>query len=141
MFKTLRKYLLMVSSAVLIISLHGCVTLGGPSGEVVVRDGNTHVAISFNNHDRDLIHKYYKKRKKKKLPPGLAKKKRLPPGLQKQVERKGHLPPGLQGRSLPYDLEGKLSHLPDGYVRLRIGTDLVIMNTKTRVFVDVIKGI
>lgn len=140
MFKTLRKYLLMASSALLMISLHGCVTLGSTSGEVVVRDGNTRVSISFNDHDRDLIHRYYKKRKKR-MPHGLAKKKHLPPGLQKQVKRKGHLPPGLQGRSLPHDLESRLSYLPDGYVRLHIGTDLVIMNTKTRVFMDVLKDI
>jgi hypothetical protein len=140
MFKALGQYLLIVSSAVLVFSLHGCVTLGSPSGKVVVRDGSTRVAISFNAHDRELIHRHYRKHKKR-MPPGLAKKKRLPPGLQKQVKRKGHLPPGLQGRSLPHDLESKLSHLPDGYVRLRIGADLVIMNTKTRVFIDVLKDI
>lgn len=140
MFKTLKKYLIIASISLLVISLHGCVTLGGPSGKMVVRDGNTRVSISFNNNDRKLIHGYYKKHKKR-LPPGLAKKTRLPHGLQKQISRNGQLPPGLRGRSLPHGLESKLSHLPDGYVRLRIGTDLVIMNTKTRIFIDVLKNI
>ena len=140
MLRTIRKYLLIVSNVLLIICLHGCVTLGSPSGEVVVRDGNTRVSISFNEHDRELIHRHYKKHQKR-MPPGLAKKKRLPLGLQKQVKRRGHLPPGLQGRALPHDLESRLSYLPDGYVRLRIGTDLVIMDTTTRVFMDVIKDI
>lgn len=141
MNKLFHKSLLVVSGGLFIASMQGCVTLGSPSGEVVVRDGNTRIVVSFNEHDRKLIHSYYGKKKQKRMPPGLAKKKKLPPGLQKQIVRNGKLPPGLRGRELPGDLERKLRHLPDGYVRLRIGTDLVIMNTATRLVVDMIKDI
>ena len=140
MNKLFQKSLLIVSIALFIFSMQGCVTLGSPSGKVVVRDGNTRIAVSFNEHDRKLIHSYYRKHKKR-MPPGLAKKKKLPPGLQKQIVRNGELPPGLQGRALSRDLERRLSHLPDGYVRLRVGTDLVIMNTATRLVVDLMKDI
>lgn len=120
--------------------LGGCVTTSG--GGVVVRDGNSQVAVVFSTRDRDLIYDYYSRgRKHKRTPPGLAKRSQLPPGLARQVERNGTLPPGLQGRGLPGDLESRLSGLPEGFVRLIVGTDVVLMNKKTRVIVDIIKDI
>jgi len=119
-----------IFSAVL---LAGCLTT---SGRVAVHEGNTSVAVSFNNHDRRLISDYYHN-KRKRLPPGLAKKGKLPPGLAKRQT----LPRGLSGRTLPRDLLDNLSRIPEGYVRLRVGTDIVIMNRKTRVIFDVISGI
>ena len=116
-----------------VLMLTGCLTT---SGRVAVQDGNTRVAVSFSNDDRRLIHDYYHK-KRKRLPPGLAKKRKLPPGLAKRQT----LPRGLSGRRLPGDLLSRLSRIPDGYVRLRVGTDIVIMNRKTRVIFDVISGI
>ena len=117
------------------VLLSGCLTTS-PSGRVVVRDGNTRVAVSFNDNDRRLVHDYYNKHRKR-LPPGLAKKGKLPPGLAKRQT----LPRGLSGRHLPTDLLGRLSSIPDGYIRLRVGTDIVIMNRKTRLIFDVISGI
>lgn len=75
------------------------------------------------------------------MPPGLAKKDSPPPGLQNQIVKHGELPPGLQGRSLPSDLEKQLTPLPKGFVRLKVGGDVVLMNEKTRIVVDVIFGI
>jgi len=77
-------------------------------------------------------------KKGKGLPPGLAKKEELPPGLQKHIKKYGELPPGLEGKRLPRKLSRTLSRLPDGYVRLKVGTDVVLMNEKTRVVLDVI---
>jgi hypothetical protein len=51
------------------------------------------------------------------------------------------LPPGLRGRELPGDRESRLSKLPPGYVRVIIGTDIVLENTKIRVVVDIVKDI
>ena len=85
-----------------------------------------------------MIHEYYgnhKKHKGKKMPPGLAKRGgNLPPGLAKRDV----LPPGLQGRALPADLEAQLTPLPDAYVRVRIGGDVVLLDRKTRIVLDVI---
>jgi hypothetical protein len=118
----------------LVGSLAGCAT----SGAVVVEDDSGRVEVVFTDRDRRLIHEYYSRRS---LPPGLAKRSSLPPGLQKQVERRGQLPPGLQGERLPDELEVHLSRLPEGYVRIRVGADVVLMNTRTRVIVDVIKDL
>jgi hypothetical protein len=65
----------------------------------------------------------------------------LPPGLQKQVRRNGHLPPGLARQRLPDDLERRLSPLPDGYVRVRIGTDIVLMDARTEIVLDLIRDL
>jgi hypothetical protein len=118
----------------ILASIGGCAT----SGAVVVEDENTRVEVAFSERDRHLIRDYYGRRR---LPPGLAKRSSLPPGLQKQVQERGHLPPGLQGERLPDELESRLSPVPEGYVRVRVGTDIVLMNTRTRVIMDVIKDI
>jgi len=131
-----------VLAAAAFVFLGGCESLPGrTSGRVVVKDKDTTVAVIFSDGDRQLIADYYSGKKKKKLPPGLAKKDRLPPGLEKQLRKNGELPPGLRGRELPGDLESRLSKLPPGYVRVVIGTDVVLENTKTRVVVDIVKDI
>jgi len=116
-----------------VILLSGCLTT---SGNIAVGDGNARVAVSFSNQDRRFINDYYHS-KRKRLPPGLAKKGKLPPGLAKRQV----LPRGLSGRGLPSDLLRRLSPIPRDYIRLRVGTDIVIMNRKTRVIFDVISGI
>lgn len=117
-------------------------------GSVVMDDGHTRVAVVFSDSDRRHIHDYYdaryqekhrhrKGKPRKSLPPGLAKRDKLPPGLAKR----DRLPPGLSGRPLPHELERHLSELPPGVVRVRIGTQIVLMNEHTRVVLDVIKDI
>jgi hypothetical protein len=122
--------------------LAGCTTIQPQltSGRVLWQDDHARIAVAFNDADRRQIHDYYSRsdRGAKHLPPGLAKKKHLPPGLQKQVVRNGKLPPGLAGRSLPGDLERGLSPLPEDYVRLKVGGDVVLMNRQTQVVMDVI---
>ena len=44
-------------------------------------------------------------------------------------------------RYLPYALDQRLSRLPSEYVRVIIGTDIAIMNTRTRVVVDLLEDI
>lgn len=122
--------------------LTGCITSPeNTSGRVVVHDRNASVDIRFNDRDRQLINDYYGhhgKSRQKRVPPGLAKRGgNLPPGLAKREQ----LPPGLQGRGLPQELDSSLSHLPDAYVRLKVGTDIVLMNRDTRVVFDIIYGV
>lgn len=113
------------------------------------REQERHVHPQFSDADRRYINDYYGKargngngkKNGKGLPPGLAKREQLPPGLQKQVMRNGKLPPGLEGHPLPHDLERELGPLPKGYMRLQVGTDLVILDSNTRVTVDVIKDL
>ncbi len=138
-----------VGAAVAALTLAGCVLEPvRTSGRVVVQDENLRVEVAFNEQDRKRIREYYEARRqpgnrphKNGLPPGLAKREQLPPGLQKQVERNGTLPPGLQTRSLPPELERQLSPVPKGYVRAEVGADVVLMDGNTRVVVDVVKDL
>jgi len=111
------------------------------SGSVLVANDHVSIKVVFSDHDRRLIHQYYDNGKRKKLPPGLAKKKHLPPGLQKQIRKNGSLPPGLEGGHLPHELERNLVPLSGGYLRLRVGTDIVLMDGQTRIILDVIKNV
>lgn len=125
-----------------VFALGGCVHAPySTSGRVVVQDDHSMIDISFSDHDRKLIRDYYGygyKSKHKHLPPGLAKKDKLPPGLQKQMMRRGQLPPGLEYRHLPTELERRLSRIPDDYLRIIIGGSFILFNEHTRVIFDVI---
>jgi hypothetical protein len=132
--------MLKLSFLILLALMAGCATTPFvDSGTVAIENKDMSAVIVFSDNDRGKIRKYYKNIKKiKTIPPGLAKKQELPPGLQKHIVKHGKLPPGLEGRRLPLDLEGRLSRLPAGYIRLRVGGDIVLMNEKTRVIFDVV---
>jgi hypothetical protein len=135
----------LISSAIIaliIITTYGCQT--NPtrtSGSVEIGNENARVEVIFSDHDRKLIHEHYKYGKQKKVPPGLAKKTHLPPGHEKHYKKHGRLPPGLEGRYLPNDLEHRLERLPKEYVRIRVGTDILLMEKSTRLILDVITGV
>jgi hypothetical protein len=130
-------FLRFLFAAALATLVAGCAAIGATSGRVVIQDENTRVAVSFSSHDRALIGEYYDQHKKR-LPPGLAKRRGgLPPGLAKR----DRLPPGLQRDPLPRELEAQLSTLPSGYVRVRVGQDIVLIDGRTHVVIDVIYGI
>ena len=133
-------YVLLLACCLPVVT--GCATTSGStvSGGVSYRSSGVGVDIRFTNDDRRIIRSHYDSRRKS-LPPGLAKKKELPPGLRKQIARKGHLPPGLEGDRLPADLEKQLSRIPDGHLRIRVGADIVLMNGESRLILDVIKDI
>lgn len=118
--------------ALLAVSLAACGGYG-TAGRVSIQDRDTRLDLAFSDQERHLIHDYYRRH----LPPGLAKRSQLPPGLAKRST----LPPGLSGERLPKELESRLSRLPEGYARLRVGTDVVLMNTRTRVVFDIVKDI
>jgi len=111
------------------------------SGSIEVANNDLGIKLVFSDHDRRLIQEYYGNTKRKKLPPGLAKKEHLPPGLQKQIRKNGKLPPGLEGGALPYELERNLASLPGNYLRIRVGTDIVLMDGQTRLILDVVKDL
>jgi hypothetical protein len=99
--------------------------------------------IVFSVHDQDIIRSYYRDQYSN-LPPGLAKRGgNLPPGLQKHLERDGTLPPGLQKRVQPFpdDLERRLPRLPDGYRRVVLGVDIMILDRRTQRIMDIVRDI
>jgi hypothetical protein len=93
----------------------------------------------FTTGDRDMIkHRYLADRGS--LPPGLAKRGGdLPPGLRKQLIRNGHLPPGLEKKMYPFpvELERRLPPLRPGLTRCFIGGNAVILDSKTRIVLDI----
>lgn len=122
------------------ILLGGCETAAPRHGEVVVRDRDFDVRIVFSDRDRIIIRDWYDDRRRS-LPPGLAKKGKVPPGHAKRWGPRDTLPPGLAYRYLPVELERRLSRLPEGYVRVIVGGDIVILNTRTRVIFDILHDI
>lgn len=91
----------------------------------------------YRDHDREL-HQWYRAHYNN-LPPGLAKRDVLPPGLQRQLIVNGTLPPGLrrQMHPCPVEVETYLPPPPVGYVHTVIGGNIVLVNRKTFVVVDV----
>jgi hypothetical protein len=131
------RYFLFMSLTLL---LCGCAAYTATSGQIAIRNDDVRVDLHISDNDREAIEKYYKPSSGNRngSPPGLAKRGgHLPPGLA----RRDKLPPGLQGESLPRDLEGRLSRLPASCVRIRIGQDIVLMDRNTRVVFDVVYGI
>jgi Ni/Co efflux regulator RcnB len=76
------------------------------------------------------------KNKKNGLPPGLAKREQLPPGLEKQLERNGHLPPGLEARALPDDLLYQLRPRPTGYEFRQVDNKVLLIQSATNLVLD-----
>jgi len=109
-------------------------------GEVVVREPHVSMRVVFTDYDRRLIREYYEPRYHK-LPPGQVKKGWIPPGHAWRVRSNQPVHEEAYWRYLPYDLDQRLSRLPPDYVRVVIGTDVAIMNTRTRVVVDVLEDI
>ena len=128
-----------IAIAVVASLMTGCAT-NGPvygRGTATMYDDRGRVSVAFTNRDRELIRHYFGKQ----LPPGLAKREQLPPGLRKQLVRRGTLPPGLQTHRLPSELDRQLSLLPHGYVRLRVASDVLLLDEQSRVILDVITDV
>lgn len=137
---TRRRFMIGAFATTATIALSACVdSRTSTRGGVTVRDEHGRVTLVFSDRDRTEIHRYYRQN----LPPGLAKRETLPPGLRKQLVRRGSLPPGLeaQGQRLHRDLEMRLSPLPRGYTRLRVGTDILLLDERTRVILDIVSDI
>lgn len=131
--------LVVLLAAAVMPVLVGCET-GPRYGEVAVRDPHYSVRVVFTDHDRRLINDFYAPRYRS-LPPGLAKKDRLPPGHAWRARPNHPIHEDARWRYLPYELDQRLSRLPPEYVRVIIGTDVVIMNVRTRVVVDLLEDI
>lgn len=108
----------------------------------------------FSEAERAIIEEFYTSKNakpegkkhshgkdKKGLPPGLAKKDHLPPGLEKQLKKNGKLPPGLVRNELPFSLQNKLYPPRVGTKRYMVGRDIVLIDTKTDIILDIIRDV
>ena len=131
-----------MSTAILCVAFlvlcNGCVSYPvHTSGNVEVVGELGRVSVSINERDRQIIRKFYGK-KTRRLPPGLAKKGKIPPGHRKKMIKNHAMPAGLQYRALPWELHRRLSVLPREYVRVKVGSDIVLFNQFTGIVVDVL---
>jgi hypothetical protein len=93
----------------------------------------------FSTQDRMIIQQYYRtSRGSSTLSSGVTRKKHLPPAFQKHLVKDGILPSGLVKRALPIDLENRLTPLPLNYERWLVGTDVVIIDSRNRVILDLV---
>ncbi len=103
------------------------------------------VAVGFNTEQRDFVRVYFvEKHGKGKCPPGLAKKNNgcLPPGQAKKRYSRGHpLPPGIEIRPVPAELEVRIGLPPPGYRYAVVDGDLVKLAVGTLLVVDAIDGL
>lgn len=94
----------------------------------------------FTVKEQRIVREYFRT-ERGNLPAGLAKKQSLPPGLQKQLRKTGHLPPGLEKRRMPSDLEARLPKYYGPYERTIVGNDLILLDPKTGLILDVMQEI
>lgn len=94
----------------------------------------------FTVKERQIVREYFRN-EGADLPPGLAKRQSLPPGLQKQLQKTGRLPPGLEKRRMPSALKAKLPRYDGPYERTIVGNDLILLDPKTGLILDVMQEI
>lgn len=73
-------------------------------------------------------------------PDSVGHVKELPPGIRKKLARGGEMPPGIAKQALPDGLHRRLPPR-DGQDYQIIGTDVVLIDTATKVIVDVLKDV
>jgi hypothetical protein len=88
---------------------------------------------TFTNYDRQNIRGCFYDTAN--LPPGLARRDRLPPGLERQIERNGTLPTGLESRAepLPDTCNGRLPRLPAQWSRVVVGNRVLLLDPSSRI--------
>lgn len=89
----------------------------------------------LNNDERRIIRDYFGEH-----PKAAGKVKELPPGIRKKIARGGAMPPGIAKQVLPDGLHRQLP-ARDGYDYEIVGTDVVLVETATRVIVDVLRDV
>ncbi len=95
-----------------------------------------------NDDDGEYEQQKGKKDKKQKgLPPGLAKRATLPPGLVRQLQRKDHLPPGLEKRDLPSNLDHLLPDRLPGEKRVVVDNDVLLIDETTGIILDIMRDV
>ena len=71
---------------------------------------------------------------------GKQKSKPLPPGIAKNLARGKPLPPGIAKQQLPADLLRELPPVPQGYDRVVVDGQVLLVDIATQVIADVIEG-
>lgn len=92
------------------------------------------IGAVLSDDERRIINRYFGEH------PDAVKVKELPPGIRKKLARGGAMPPGIAKQALPDGLHRQLPPR-DGQHYEIIGTDVVLVETATRVIVDVLRDV
>ncbi|WP_339614531.1 anti-virulence regulator CigR family protein [uncultured Parvibaculum sp.] len=90
------------------------------------------INVRFSTSEADIIRNYFGAHP--------AETKPLPPGIARNLQRGKPLPPGIAKRYLPSTLKAQLP-ARDGYERLLVGNDVLLVKAATGIIVDVLTGI
>lgn len=93
------------------------------------------IGAVLNDDERRIIHRYFGEH-----PDSVGKVKELPPGIRKKLARGGAMPPGIAKQALPDGLHRQLPPRDGEHYEI-VGTDVVLVETATRVIVDVLKDV
>jgi hypothetical protein len=96
------------------------------------RDARVAMAAGFSTRDRLTIEEYFEKQRNTS-----GKRESLPSGFSLQ----DRLPANIQGQALPRILESRLTVLPDAYLRLQVGQDVLLMERESRLVLDLLRGV
>lgn len=127
--------LLLIIGIVSCCAVSGCVAQALTSGRVEISNDSVAAMPEFSARDRELIHDYYVEHRRA----GTLEHQRRTVG--EKLERGERIPADIERRALPAELERRLTPLPALYRRAIIGADVVLFNRRTRVVVDIVRGI
>ena len=130
---------------------------GAPLAQAGSAEGEDLAAIVFTEIERRIIEEFFgkdvgrqaeakeskdkpdkDKGKAQEMPPGLAQRDQLPPGLARHLEKYGTLPPGLEKRRLPGDLESLLPRARPGTERVIVDDDVFLIQKATGLVLDIL---
>ncbi|MGF1594215.1 MAG: anti-virulence regulator CigR family protein [Kiloniellaceae bacterium] len=89
----------------------------------------------LDDDEKRIIHRYFGEHRD-----SVGKVKELPPGIRKKLARGGAMPPGIARQVLPDGLHRQLPPRNGQHYEV-VGTDVVLVETATRVIVDVLKDV
>lgn len=133
--------------------------VGALSAQTGSAEGEDLAAVVFTEVERRIIEEFFgkgvgqqaeakeskdkdkpdkDKGKAQEMPPGLAQRDQLPPGLARHLEKYGTLPPGLEKRRLPGDLESLLPRARPGIERVIVDDDVFLIQKATGLVLDIL---
>ena len=121
---------------------HGRAHGNSPGHDKGHDDNGNHAGGRFSESDRDIVIAYFRDEAAAgRCPPGLAKKNNgcLPPGLAKKIWGRGeYVPADYSIYDLPSPLYGRLAPPPYGYRYGVVDGEVLLIETATRLIVDLI---
>lgn len=98
----------------------------------------------FEDKHRVAVREYYGEQfSRGRCPPGLAKKQNgcMPPGQAKKWNVGQPLPRAVTYYSVPQPLVLRIGAPPSGYRYVRVGSDILLIETATRMIIDAIQDL